>query len=190
MNTNKKNNFPSAAGCSRGFTLLFAILVGSLLVGIGIAITNLALKQLSISSLGRESQLAFYAADSGAECALYWDIHGADSNHSGKPFYFASPANSSVVGTMLCGVSIAKPPTAPSGCVSGNQVTVCSGTDANGDGYTSNSFEVDYGSPSPCALILVKKYDGRNVVESNGINDCTLTNNPYRVERSIRVEYR
>ena len=29
-----------------------------------------------LSSYGRDSHFAFYAADSGSECALYWDVKG------------------------------------------------------------------------------------------------------------------
>ncbi len=58
----------------RGFTLLLAVLVSSLILAIGLAISNILLKELLLSSSGRESQFAFYAADSGAECALFWDI--------------------------------------------------------------------------------------------------------------------
>ena len=60
----------------RGFTLLLAVLVSSLLLAIGLAISNITLKELLLSSSGRESQFAFYAADSGAECALFWDLKG------------------------------------------------------------------------------------------------------------------
>lgn len=58
----------------RGFTLLYAVLVSSLLLSLGIAIFNVTLKELDLSSSARESQFAFYAADTGIECALYWDI--------------------------------------------------------------------------------------------------------------------
>src|SRR3989338_2338056 len=57
-----------------GFTLLLAALVGSIVLAIGSSIFVIAQKQLILSSIGRESQFAFYAADTGAECALYWDI--------------------------------------------------------------------------------------------------------------------
>jgi len=57
-----------------GFTLLFAVLVASLLTSVGLAMTSIAQKQLVLSSVGRDSQYAFYAADTGAECALYWDF--------------------------------------------------------------------------------------------------------------------
>jgi len=57
-----------------GFAMLYAVLVASILLSIGLAIFNLTIKELLLSSLGRDSQFAFYAADTGAECALYWDF--------------------------------------------------------------------------------------------------------------------
>ncbi len=59
---------------SRGFTLLIASLMASLVLSIGVAIYNISLKEVVLSSAGRESQFAFYAADGGTECALYWDL--------------------------------------------------------------------------------------------------------------------
>jgi hypothetical protein len=58
----------------KGFTLLLAVLISSLLLTIGLSIFNIAFKELTLSSSARESVSAFYAADSGAECALFWDI--------------------------------------------------------------------------------------------------------------------
>ncbi len=58
----------------RGFTVLLAALVVSIVLALGAAIFQLAQKQLILSSIGRDSQFAFYAADTAAECALYWDF--------------------------------------------------------------------------------------------------------------------
>jgi hypothetical protein len=57
----------------RGFTLLFASLIGALMLAIGLSIFNLIFKELVLSSTISESQSAFVAADSAAECALFWD---------------------------------------------------------------------------------------------------------------------
>lgn len=59
---------------TRGFTLLLATLMASLLLAIGAAMFNIVKKEVILSSLGRDSQFAFYAADTAAECALYWDV--------------------------------------------------------------------------------------------------------------------
>lgn len=57
-----------------GFTLLLAALIASIVLVLGASIFGIAQKELMLSSIGRDSQFAFYAADTGAECALYWDI--------------------------------------------------------------------------------------------------------------------
>ena len=58
----------------RGFTLMLAALIASVTLALGTSIFALAQKELTLSSVGRDSQFAFYAADTGAECALYWDM--------------------------------------------------------------------------------------------------------------------
>lgn len=68
---NKKNTNKNQ---KHGFTLLMAMIISSLLLSIGISIYSITLKELILSSHGRNSQFAFYAADTGLECALYWDI--------------------------------------------------------------------------------------------------------------------
>jgi len=71
MKTNqdsKKKNFRK-----RGFTLLLAALVASVALSLGASIYDIVSKELALSSIGQDSQYAFYAADTAAECALYWD---------------------------------------------------------------------------------------------------------------------
>lgn len=65
---------PKKESAQRGFTLLLATLMSALLLLLGAAIFSLIKKEIILSSLGRDSQLAFYAADTAAECALYWDV--------------------------------------------------------------------------------------------------------------------
>ena len=75
LKKNKSINYkgPARTGFRGGFALLFSVLVASLLLTIGLSIFRIALKELSISTAARQSIHAFYAADSGRECALYWD---------------------------------------------------------------------------------------------------------------------
>ena len=58
----------------RGFTLLLAALIASIVLSLGAAIFTIAQKEVLLSSIGRDSQFAFYAADTAAECGLYWDF--------------------------------------------------------------------------------------------------------------------
>src|SRR3989338_10991559 len=69
---------------SKGFTLFIAMVVMGTLLLIAAGITSLAVKQSFISSTGRESQHAFYAADTGIECALYWDIQNPTGSSAFK----------------------------------------------------------------------------------------------------------
>jgi len=57
-----------------GFTLLLAAIAASIALTLGTSIFSISAKQIQLSSIGRDSQYAFYAADAAAECALYWDI--------------------------------------------------------------------------------------------------------------------
>ncbi|MES2668747.1 MAG: hypothetical protein V4644_03615 [Patescibacteria group bacterium] len=58
---------------SRGFTLLIAVVLTSVLLSVALALLDITYKQVVLSSVARQSQYAFYAADSAMECALYWD---------------------------------------------------------------------------------------------------------------------
>jgi hypothetical protein len=57
-----------------GSTLILALLVASILLSVGFGLSNIATKEIKLSSIGSESGAAFYAADAGIECALFWDI--------------------------------------------------------------------------------------------------------------------
>ncbi len=59
---------------TKGFTLLLAVLITSIILGISVGLSVFIIRELKISAIGRESQKAFFAADSGVECALYWDL--------------------------------------------------------------------------------------------------------------------
>ena len=71
---------PSTLRARRGFTLYYAVLIGSVLLLIGASLLNLSLKEFLLSAAVRESEYAFFAADSGIECALRWDLKELWSN--------------------------------------------------------------------------------------------------------------
>ncbi len=58
----------------QGVTLLLAIFIGSLALTLGIGVFTLLYGELGFSGTSKDSLVAFFAADSGIECALYWDI--------------------------------------------------------------------------------------------------------------------
>lgn len=90
---------------SRGFTLLLATLIASLLLILGAAIFSIIKKEIVLSSLGRDSQFAFYAADTGAECALYWDFR-FDTFSTTTPYSGATCAGSTLGNIVFQGYDV------------------------------------------------------------------------------------
>lgn len=58
----------------KGFILLLTVLIVFSLLGLSLGVGILVLTEIKLSGTGRESQVAFYAADAGFECALYWNL--------------------------------------------------------------------------------------------------------------------
>lgn len=98
----KNNNYK----LSRGFTVLFASLIGALVLSIGLAILNITLKQNILSSAGRKTQQSFYAADAGVECALFLDRGAGHLDSNGnfdcKLGYFGTPSTTAASGVTVC----------------------------------------------------------------------------------------
>lgn len=69
----------------RGFTLLVAIILSSVMLALALALLDVTYKQVLLSSTAKQSQFAFYAADSALECVLYYDqrfdAFGTNPNH-------------------------------------------------------------------------------------------------------------
>lgn len=62
----------------KGVALLFTVLLTSMLLLVALGISNIVFKELIFSSEARDSDRAFFAADTGIECALYLDKAGPD----------------------------------------------------------------------------------------------------------------
>lgn len=73
MITKKQKQFSSAVS-ERGAVLLIAILIASISLAVGMGVYNRTYKELLFASFWKQTQIAFSAADSGLECALYWDL--------------------------------------------------------------------------------------------------------------------
>jgi Tfp pilus assembly protein PilX len=58
----------------QGFALLLAVIAISVVLAVGLGIFGIIFREIKLSSLNRESQMAFYAADTGIECIYYWDL--------------------------------------------------------------------------------------------------------------------
>ncbi|MEI6296368.1 MAG: hypothetical protein WCO84_01815 [bacterium] len=64
---NKKDFF-----AKKGFILLFSLLISSVILTAGLAVTRIMVKQIYLASVQRDSQMALYAADPGLDCGRYW----------------------------------------------------------------------------------------------------------------------
>ena len=164
----------------KGFAMLFAVLVSSVLLAVGLSIFNLTVKELSLSASGRESQFAFFAADSGAECALYWDIKG-----------------SQVFATSSASVTNRTPtPTNPD-CIdtqsAAQTVDIYNNVTASAQSATTQfNLTIPNGATPYCATVIVTKDSSsgltKTTIDSRGYNTCDV-NNTNRVERALKITY-
>ena len=179
-----KNNIQK----NRGYTLLFSVLISSLLLTIGLAILMISKKEILLSSSGRESQFAFYAADTGVECAMYSDF-GANGGAFSNKLNFVPDIKCNKqnipVGTPT---PISIPPSAPSGVRDVIRFNFNIALDRSGN----------ISLPLPCAKVMVDKYYStdadyhliKTVIQSRGYNTgCSIINDPRKVERGLRVAY-
>ena len=130
----------------KGFALLYSVLIASVLLAIGLAIFNITIKELLLSSLGRDSQFAFYAADTGAECALFWDFKG-------NSFATSSESSIACTGTIIEGMG-----------GKGYGVPSVFTLDFAPEPYCAIVSVTKYGSPS------------KTIIESRGYKTCDTTN--------------
>lgn len=70
----KKNKvYPTKLQRSRGFVILFVVTLSSILLAIALGAANIALKEIKFGTSAKDTNNAFFAADSGAELALFND---------------------------------------------------------------------------------------------------------------------
>ena len=163
-----------------GFSLFIAIVIASSLLLISFLISKITTKGLEFANTGRNSQIAFFAADAGIECALYYDTVF-------EPSKFATSTGGSPI---VCGsVSITT-----SGSLPGTTTLARIGGGGNANPTSVFGFTLNQGlNPiDACVVVLVNKsYSGPSLITrvySYGYNSCD-TNNKRRVERGIEVFY-
>jgi Tfp pilus assembly protein PilX len=91
-----------------GFALLMTLIVVGVLISIGVAVLDLSVKQVRLSTNAKESETAFHAANAGVECAQYWRRVASTSMENGvaiSPVCFSASATSNTVTQIVAGVS-------------------------------------------------------------------------------------
>ncbi|HRH24088.1 MAG TPA: pilus assembly PilX N-terminal domain-containing protein [Candidatus Paceibacterota bacterium] len=146
----------------KGFALLISVVLAAVALSIGLALLDIALKQVILASAAKQSQKAFYAADSVMECALYYDqqLNAFDRTNN----ISAITCNTLPVTNYLS--------PAPSG--SDPRVTTftvpCAGSGEQG------------------SVTVYKNSDASTQIYALGYNTCD-TNNTRRIERGLKVTY-
>lgn len=176
--------------------MLFAVLVSSVLLSIGIFILNISKKEVILSSIGRESVIAFYAADGGVECAHYWDAHGdafglkanGDKNIDDSPFFSGKIQCGGVSGGIAVSITPATlPSTSPFDLVS--IFSINTGTHC-ADVKITKVYKIVPGSAGPPPVADTYVLDDAvgvipTTIDSRGYNTCDSAD-PRRVERGLR----
>lgn len=146
---------------NNGFVALFTVLIAAVILAMAVGISNIALKQIVLSSSATEANKSFYAADSGIECVLYHDING-------------TPPNSFDPGSLSFNINCG-----------GDQITV---NESNG---FFSEFMISVGENNDsCAYVEVDKTDLISTrVISRGVNVPCGTTSSRMVERAIEVTY-
>ena len=125
-------------------------------------------KQVTLAALGRDSQFAFYSADTAAECALYWD-------QQKNAFDYTTPLGA---GSLLCN-------TLGATSYVTNQLTT--------PNRRVTTFVIpcnpNTGGTTQLGKITVNKWStGSTTVFATGYNICDPTDKR-RIERGLKVVY-
>jgi Tfp pilus assembly protein PilX len=173
-----------------GFTLILAIFLSTIVLTITLSMMSILYKQLVLSTADRESQIAFFAADTGMECAYYWDFR-ADLAGSSTQSIFQRQS------TLLPTLGDIKPHcagqkiTATDGPTGETPFSSSATTTSAGDTiYTTIFYITNINSTQACTYVVVNKNETQKttVIESHGQNRCVL-GDTRRVERAIQFRY-
>lgn len=147
-----------------GFAMLFTVLIISLILSISLGISNITFKQTILSSLAKDSQIAFYQADAAIECGMYYDTIGT---------FPLGTDTSSAIPPITCGdVSFTV-----DSSVSYTDYLVFKQRDAS--------------ATEPCSTIVFDKVTNSATSESivRGIGYSVCGESPRQVQRALQVTY-
>jgi hypothetical protein len=179
----------------KGFTIFFALLVSSIALSVGLAIYDLTVRELDLSGTATQSQYAVYSADTGAECALYWDAKCPSTlaycQKSGGSAFATSTASG-------------QPPASSNLLCNNQDISTLWGTPLKGANFATTTFSINVSNQTQstatttCATVEVGKFTDASgilytTVVSHGYNtSCPaqgLTPAIVRVERTLQVSY-
>jgi hypothetical protein len=153
-----------------GYAILFTVIIVSAISVITAGISNAIYKQLVLSSLARDSQTAFYQADTASDCALLFDMEVLEKDHIDYPTF-----------------SLKEP--FPWKCGGVDDVLVTPGPTS----YTITPLPENEDKNEPCYRIETTKdwsvpENPKTTILANGYNICNKEN-LRTVERQIKIVY-
>lgn len=146
---------------NRGISLVISLIMMTLLLSLSLSVSNIILRQIRLTNASTNSQTSFYAADSGLECALYWDTHTDGTVTSGfdgvytDPYFGTSTAYSVSNNPVKCGIGTGAPMGWAKQVSSDNTIA-------------TTTFAINFGKS--CAQVEVVKTPFRTKISSNGYN--------------------
>jgi hypothetical protein len=164
---------------NKGFALLYAIAIVSVLVAVALGITQISYNEVKFNTSAQSTNDAFFAADVGAECALYYDGGGTPAG-SENVFTYNNP----------------NPTPAPPYHCAGNLITIS--TVANSNVWYLTVPRLN-SAGTGCASVKIDKSitPGSTQITSDGYNNgsggsslnwtCNPTANT--VDRQLQVTY-
>ncbi len=149
---------------TKGVALLFTVLLTSAILLVALGISNVSYKELSFSIEARDSGKAFFAADTGIECALYLEKEG----------YFSStpPSTSGVCNNASIDVSVGPP-------------TFVVAFPVTSDSCAEMYIDTGYNSGADTEI---RSY-GYNTVYNSTLNKCDTLVSSRTVIRALRVVF-
>jgi Tfp pilus assembly protein PilX len=69
MSSNMKRSLQKK---EKGFAMLLALIISSVVLAIGVSILEISVSQINLSATARESEFAFQSAHAGIDCMWYW----------------------------------------------------------------------------------------------------------------------
>ncbi|MDB5265240.1 MAG: hypothetical protein JWN64_811 [Parcubacteria group bacterium] len=159
---------------SRGFTLLIAVVMTSVLLSVALALIDVSYKQVLLASTARLSGIAIYAADSGVECALYYDRLATFAYGTAPSSQSITCNGTSVPVTTTTYSSSIQKTTFTMPCVAGAQSDI---TMYKTNGVATCNFSAGSSAPVSSTCIYTTGYSSCNSADLR------------RVERAYKVTY-
>ena len=164
-----------AKGFRWGFVILFAVTVSAILLSITLGVASIALKEIKFGTSAKDTNDAFFAADTGIECALM--------NDKGITSSFPLPSLVTPASISCGGVSI---PVSFSGTATAGTYTFFVNSLGSSDVGCANVSVYKDGETSSPYIRTTLTSKGYNIGDQTG---TCLSTNPDRVEREIITNY-